>query len=71
MNRDIEHYKNIDVSRANHVEPEFVKELRKRHSAAQATVLDADVVQWLVGQDSSTKQHINEMIRHAMALKKA
>ena len=32
-------------------------------------VLDADVMAWLSTQDQETKQHINDMIRHAMALK--
>lgn len=69
--KDIEYYKNLDVSRAKHVEPDFVKELRKRHAAAQAKVLDADVVMWLSTQDNETKRHVNEVIRHMMAVKTA
>jgi hypothetical protein len=32
-------------------------------------VIDADVVTWLSTQDQETRKHINDMIRHAMALK--
>ena len=69
MENNIEYYKNVDVSRDKHVEPTFVKELRKRHAAAQAMAFDADVVTWVSSQDAATKQHINEVIRHFMAVK--
>lgn len=38
--QDIEYYKNLDIRRDKHVEPAFIKELRKRHVAAQSSVLD-------------------------------
>jgi hypothetical protein len=71
MQKDIEYYKNLDVSRAKHIEPEFIKELRKRHAIAQEKAFDVDVVEWVNTQDQATKQHINDMIRHVMALKQA
>ncbi|ENV35433.1 hypothetical protein F960_00340, partial [Acinetobacter gerneri DSM 14967 = CIP 107464 = MTCC 9824] len=53
------------------VKPSFVKKLQERHVIAQAKAFDADVVTWLSSQDNETKQHINEMVRHIMALKRA
>ena len=49
----------------------FVKKLQERHAIAQAQAFDADVVAWLSSQDNETKQHINDMVRHIMALKRA
>lgn len=71
MQEELEHYKDFDFSQAKLVKPEIIKKLQERHAEAQAKVLDADVVMWLSGQDQDTKQHINEMIRHIMALKHA
>jgi hypothetical protein len=43
--------------------------LAEEHQAAtQVRVLDADVASWLSTQDQETKRHINDMIRHVMAL---
>ena len=67
----INYYENLDTSNATVVEPKFIKELRKRRAAAQAKVLDADVVTWLSTRDAATQQHINEVIRHFMAVKTA
>ena len=44
---------------------------QERHAIAQAKAFDADVVTWLGSQDNETKQHINDMVRHIMALKRA
>ncbi|RVU83058.1 hypothetical protein EOL70_19025 [Leucothrix sargassi] len=35
----------------------------------QQHLLDKDVSDWLVNQDTDTKKHINEMIRQVMAIK--
>lgn len=32
-------------------------------------VLDTDIVEWLINEDTSTKQHINEILRHFMLMK--
>lgn len=50
------------------VKPDLIKKLQERHAAVQTNVLDPDVATWLSHQNHETKQHINEMIRHAMAL---
>lgn len=71
MQNELDRYKNFDPTDANVVKPKFVQKLQERHAEAQAKVLDVDVVTWLNGQDQETKQHINEMIRHVMALKRA
>ena len=70
MQNDLERYKNFDPTNAPVVKPNFVKKLQERHAIAQAKAFDADVVTWLSSQDDETKQHINEMVRHIMALKR-
>lgn len=66
---ELEYYKNFDTSKITPIKHPLVKKLQERHAAAQAKVIDADVVTWLSTQDQETRQHINDMIRHAMALK--
>ena len=68
---ELEYYKNLDVSDAKEIKHPLIAELQKRHALAQAKVLDADVVTWLSTQDAATQQHINEVIRHFMAVKTA
>ena len=70
MQNELERYKNFDPTNAPVVKPKFVKKLQERHAIAQAKAFDADVVSWLSSQDDETKQHINEMVRHIMALKR-
>lgn len=67
----LEYYKNFDTSKVAPIKHPLVKKLQERHAAAQAKVLDADVVTWLSTQDVATQQHINEVIRHFMAVKTA
>ena len=69
MQNELERYKNFDPTNAPLVKPNFVKKLQERHAAAQAMAFDADVVTWVSSQDAATKQHINEVIRHFMAVK--
>ena len=71
MQNELERYKNFDPTNAPLVKPSFVKKLQERHAIAQAKAFDPDVVTWLSSQDNETKQHINEMVRHIMALKRA
>ena len=71
MQNELERYKNFDPTNAQLVKPSFVKKLQERHAIAQAQAFDADVVAWLSSQDNETKQHINDMVRHIMALKRA
>ena len=70
MQNELERYKTFDPTNAAAVKPNFVKKLQERHAVAQATAFDADVVTWLSSQDDETKQHINDMVRHIMALKR-
>jgi uncharacterized protein (DUF4415 family) len=67
----LEYYKNFDTSKVAPIKHPLVKKLQERHAVAQTKVLDADVVTWLNSQDAATKQHINEVIRHFMAVKTA
>ena len=71
MQNELERYKNFDPTNAPLVKPSLVKKLQERHAIAQAKAFDPDVVTWLSSQDNETKQHINEMVRHIMALKRA
>lgn len=41
---------------------------QQEQAEIQAKVLDPDVLLWLSHQNQQTKQHINEIIRQAMAL---
>lgn len=68
MQNELEHYQNLDTSHANVVEPEVLKKLKERKRYVQQA-FDIDVLDWLYKQDDETKRHINDMIRHAMALK--
>jgi succinate dehydrogenase flavin-adding protein (antitoxin of CptAB toxin-antitoxin module) len=36
-----------------------------------SNLLDGDIVAWLAIQDSDTKRHVSEVIRHIMALQQA
>ncbi len=36
---------------------------------AKAQAIDDDVIAWIESQDSDTKRHINEILRHFMAMK--
>jgi hypothetical protein len=69
--REDREYQAFDFSQATLVKPAILKKLQERHADAQAKVLDADVVTWLSHQDHATKQHVNDVIRHIMALKHA
>ncbi len=71
MQNELGRYKSFDPTNAPLVKPSFVKKLQERHAIAQAKAFDADVVTWLSSQDNETKQHINEMVRHIMAIKRA
>lgn len=64
-------YENMDISRANHVMPNVIKTYQTNKSQSQnnASPIDDDVMDWLVKQDDATKHHINEVIRHFMAIK--
>lgn len=39
---------------------------KQRQLKAQSAAFDADLVQWLSRQDTETKQHVNEAVRHIM-----
>lgn len=70
MQNELERYKTFDPTNAAVVKPNFVKKLQERHAIAQGKAFDADVVTWLSSQDDETKQRINDMVRHIMALKR-
>ncbi|MFB2538158.1 MULTISPECIES: hypothetical protein [unclassified Acinetobacter] len=69
----IEHYENLDTSDFKVVQPKIIQTLQQRHHdflASQHILgLDAEVLTWLSHQDSHTKSHINDVIKHIMAVK--
>ncbi len=69
-NTELDYYKNFDFDNAKIIKHPSVALLQERHRLAEQAgqSLDEDVIKWLVTQDKDTKQHINDMIRHAMAL---
>ena len=63
----INHYENFDFSNAKEVEPNFIKELRKRKAdfleSQKILGLDEEVLTWLSQQDNNTKQAVNGFIK--------
>lgn len=69
QNETVEYYKNLDTTNAKLVQPAIIKKLRERQREVAYSSLDMDVLTWLSTQDVDTKKHINEVIRHFMAVK--
>lgn len=69
QNETIEYYKNLDTTNAKLVQPAIIKKLRERQKEVAYNSFDMDVLTWLSTQDPDTKKHINEVIRHFMAVK--
>lgn len=69
QNETVEYYKNLDTTNAKLVQPAIIKKLRQRQQEVAYSSLDMDVLTWLSTQDTDTKKHINEVIRHFMAVK--
>lgn len=69
---DDERYKDWDFSNAkpanNHP---LVQKLQERHAKAMAQQIafDDDILEWISTQDDETRNHINEVVRHFMAVK--
>lgn len=60
----------IDISRESHVVPNVLKKYQANKSALNTpSPIDDDVMNWLLQQDDETRNHINEVIRHFMAIK--
>lgn len=75
MKRDIQFYKDFDFSEAEIIKHPLIAKLQERKRQADELAekhkelgLDADVIGWLAKQDTDTQSHINDMIRHAIAL---
>ena len=72
MQNELERYKNFDPTNAPLVKLQLCEETARTSCHAHSSkAFDADVVTWLSSQDDETKQHINDMVRHIMALKRA
>lgn len=65
-------YEDVDISRENYVVPNVLKKYQANKSALNnQSPIDDDVMNWLLQQDDDTRNHINEVIRHFMAIKHA
>ncbi|STZ63486.1 Uncharacterised protein [Moraxella lacunata] len=70
---DTDYFEGVDLNRPSIKHPIFEKMQANAKLAKQQETawLDEDLSIWITNQDSTTKRHINEIIRHAMALKLA
>lgn len=69
--KDLQFYKDFDFERSNQIKHPLIEKLQARKRLAEQLEkygFDEDVIYWLVTQDDDNKRHINDMIRHAMAL---
>lgn len=68
VNSVIKHYENLDTSNFKEVEPNFIKELRKRKAefleSQKILGLDEEVLSWLSHQNPSTQQAVNGFIKN-------
>lgn len=64
-------YENFDFSKAKITEPRLIKKIRQLQQQEAEQSFDDDVLSWVVKQDETTKRHLNEVIRHFMAIKMA
>lgn len=64
----VAHYENLDMSGFPVVEPNILKQLKKNKQLAQSikSPLDADVMDWLVHQDETTRNQVNLFVRELM-----
>ncbi len=71
INEDLAFYKDFVPDSAKRIKHPLVKKLQARKQLAEQLSeygFDDDVIDWLVTQEDENKHHVNEMIRHAMAL---
>lgn len=68
-----EHYKNWDMSNSKpaRLNPMIAKlqENARLATLQQNNLLDEDVADWLVKQNSKTRSHINELLRQIMGMR--
>ncbi|MBS9779034.1 MAG: hypothetical protein KGV51_00255 [Moraxellaceae bacterium] len=67
-------YKDFDPFQAKAVEPKAMKKIQELRSkelekSFYQTVFDDEVINWIINQDSATKNHINGMVKDFMAQK--
>ena len=66
------YFDDFDFDHAKTIKHPLVKKLKENaKSSSSAPLLDSDVAMWLAQQDQNTQRHINEMIRHVMAMQLA
>lgn len=79
--KDYDRYKDIDldntvgIKRINHPLVQHLQDNTKQDSNEQPNqpldAFDKDILAWVATQDQTTKQYINDMIRHFMNFKTA
>lgn len=65
----LEYYQNFDFDNATLVEPNVIQKIKAQKKLIEQRSFDSDILAWLDTQDTTTKRHINEMLRHMMAIK--
>lgn len=65
----LDYYQNFDFEKVELVEPNVIKQIKARKKLAEEQNFDIDVLAWIDSQDSVTKRHVNDVLRHMMALK--
>lgn len=74
ISEDPSYFDGLDLENAKPIKHPLIEKLQanaKLVKQQETAWLDEDLSIWITNQDSTTKRHINEMIRHAMALKLA
>lgn len=68
----IKHYEDLDTTHLKVVQPKIIQTLQQRHrdflASQQFLGLDEDVLNWLSLQDKHTQNHINDVIKHIIAM---
>ncbi len=71
---DNNYFDDFDFDTAKSIKHPLIKKLQdnvvqQNGDNLQDLPIDDDIVQWLLKQDDNTKRHINEVLRHVMAVK--
>lgn len=68
---DDKYYQEYNFDNVDLVVPDTIKKIRENKRNLAQSTLDTDILLWLDKQDDTTKRHINDVIRHFMAIKTA
>lgn len=66
--KDLAFYKEFDPAQSHQIKHPLIEKLQANKRLAEQN-FDDDVLSWVSTQDLETKRHINDVIRHIMAVK--